>query len=63
MTTKLTLSEIRKAVADYIATEGCSCCQDIDGHKKAANRLGKLLRIKKYDDNSGYDFYSYRTKK
>lgn len=53
-------AEVRRMLADYIATEGCSCCQDIDGHKAASEALGKLLRVKKFSDGSGYDFWHYR---
>ena len=56
------LADIRQAVADYIATEGCSCCRDTDGHDKAMERLGKLIKMKKYDDNSGFDYGRYRSK-
>lgn len=55
------LAEIRQAVADYIATEGCSCCRDIDGHEDAMERLGKLIRMKKYDDGSGFDYVRYKS--
>lgn len=57
------IAEIRTALADYIATEGCSCCRDNEGHDKAMDRLGKLLRMRKYKDGSGYDHSLYRTKK
>lgn len=57
------LADVRQAVADYIATEGCSCCQDVDGHKAAMERLGKLIRMKKYSDGSGFDYGLYRSKK
>lgn len=30
---------------------------------KAAERLGKLLKVKKYSDGSGRDFYAYASKK
>lgn len=56
------LAEIRRAVADYIKSEGCSCCQDRDAHKEASERLGKLLKVKKYSDGSGRDFYAYASK-
>lgn len=56
------LADIRQAVADYIATEGCSCCRDTDGHDKAMERLGKLIKMKKYDDGSGFDYGRYRSK-
>lgn len=53
--------EIRKAFADYVATEGCRCCQDREAHEKAAEKLGKLLGCDKYSDGSGYDFYKYKS--
>lgn len=53
------LREIRKALGDYIRSEGCSCCQNTEKHEKALARLGKLLRAKKFKDGSGYDFWSY----
>ena len=62
-TEKRRIADIRRAVADYIGTEGCSCCRDIDGHEAAAKRLGRLLDVKPYDDGSGYNFYAYRSKK
>ena len=62
LTPRKRLSEIRKAVADYMKTEGCSCCRDYEGHKINEDRLGKLLNIKKYADGSGYDFSKYRSK-
>jgi hypothetical protein len=54
---------VRKAVADYMSSEGCSCCQDEDGHKKHKKVLAKLLDVPMYDDKSGYDFYQFKTKK
>ena len=54
--------ELREAVADYMRSEGCSCCQDIDGHKEHAARLAKLLNVPMYDDKSGYDFGKFRSK-
>jgi hypothetical protein len=52
---------MRTAVANYMASEGCSCCQgaDHDAHKEA---LAKLLNVPKYKDGSGYDFSRYRKK-
>lgn len=41
--------------AEYHRTEGCSCCSDYDGHREAANAIGKYLRAPKYSDGSGYD--------
>lgn len=62
MSTPLTLDQIREAVANYMHSEGCSCCRDYDNHIKNKERLGKLLQVSKYDDDSGYDFSKYRTK-
>jgi hypothetical protein len=56
-------NKIRIAVADYIRSEGCGCCSDRDGHKEAGDRLGKLLKIPKYKDGSGYDFSKFETEK
>ena len=53
--------EVRNAIADYMQTEGCSCCQDINGHKKQTERLAKMLGVPKYGDGSGYNFYKYRS--
>ena len=55
------LRMIREALADYIASEGCSCCRNEEAHTAAARRLGKLLNVKPYDDGSGYDFWRYRS--
>lgn len=59
---KVSIAEIRRALADYIASEGCSCCRDEAKHDEAATRLAKLLRVKKYADGSGYNFHAYQTK-
>jgi hypothetical protein len=56
------ISEIRKALADYIASEGCGCCGRREEHTIAMNKLGKLLKMRKYKDGSGYDYSLYRTK-
>jgi hypothetical protein len=56
------ISEIRKAVADYMYAEGCSCCRDNEAHEAAKRRLAKLLRVPAFKDSSGYDFYRFRTK-
>ena len=56
------LKTIRQAVADYMLSEGCSCCRSIDAHKEHEARLAKLLRVPKYKDGSGYDFGKFRSK-
>jgi len=55
------ITAIRQAFGDYVASEGCSCCRNIDNHERAAERLGELLGVDKYSDNSGYDFTRHRT--
>ena len=63
---RVTLADIRRVVADYIASEGCSCCQDTVPHDHARDQLGKMLRAKKvkdwYGDRPGYDFSPFRSK-
>ena len=56
------LKEIREAIADYMYSEGCSCCQDIEAHPIHKKRLAELLNVKKYSDGFGYDFSKYRSK-
>jgi len=53
------LAEIRRAVADYMHSEGCSCCQNIEAHEKHREVLAKLLRVPKKDD--WHDFSRFRT--
>lgn len=54
--------QIKNAIADYVASEGCFCCENTEEHQKAKLRIAKLLRIPKYDDGSGFDFGKYETK-
>lgn len=51
--------KVRTALADYIRSEGCSCCENTDKHNIAKAVLGKLLRVPMYSDKSGYDFYRF----
>lgn len=53
--------ELRRAVADYMRSEGCSCCEGLD-HDDHKERIAKLLNVRKYPDGSGYDFGPYETK-
>jgi outer membrane murein-binding lipoprotein Lpp len=52
---------VRQAVADYMQSEGCSCCRDIDAHEKHTARLAELLSVPMYDDGSGYEFSKFRS--
>jgi hypothetical protein len=53
------LEQIRQAFADYVASEGCSCCQNTELHDEALQRLGKLLDIPAYSDGSGIDTWQF----
>jgi hypothetical protein len=59
----MTLREqIRQALADYMWSEGCSCCQNTDAHNEAKAKFAKLLKVPKWKDGSGYDFGKFQTK-
>ena len=51
-----TMIQIRQAVANYMASEGCDCCRNRYEHDAAKAVLAKLLRVPKCKDGSGYDF-------
>lgn len=53
---------IRKAIADYMSSEGCGCCSGSD-HGEDENVIGKLLNVPMYRDKSGYNFSKFRSKK
>jgi hypothetical protein len=54
---------LRTAVADYMHSEGCCCCRNQEAHERHEAVLGKLLKVPKYKDGSGYDFGKYRSAK
>lgn len=54
--------KLRKALAEYMWSEGCSCCESTDNHAEHKETLAKLLNVPKYPDGSGYDFDRYRAK-
>jgi hypothetical protein len=56
------LEKVRKALADYMYSEGCYCCRSEPKHSEAAAELAKLLNVPAYSDDSGYDFYKFRSK-
>ncbi len=59
---KINLNEVRTAVADYICSEGCGCCEG-KNHSIHKDVLGELLKVPKFKDNSGYNFWIYKTQK
>jgi len=54
---------IRELIANYMRSEGCTCCQDLEEHADVKRRLGELLNCGKYNDEDEYNFYQYATKK
>ena len=52
---------LRNAVADYMRSEGCSCCRNEEKHDAAKAQLARLLHVPMYDDGSGYDFNKFST--
>lgn len=56
-------AEVRRAVADYMYSEGCACCRNVEAHKEHEARLAKLLHVPKYSDSSGFDFRRFRIEK
>jgi hypothetical protein len=54
-------ADLRRLVADYMESEGCSCCRDSEAHEKHAEALAKAIGVRKYSDGSGYDFRRHRT--
>lgn len=52
---------IRVALANYMASEGCNCCQDVAKHDEAEDALGVLLDVPKFDNGSCYDFSTFQT--
>ena len=62
METKALRKELREAVADYMSSEGCGCCEDSERQDMAKARLAKLLKVPAYKDGSGYNFNKFATK-
>jgi hypothetical protein len=52
------LSQMRVAVSNYVASEGCSCCERAE-HKEHQKVVANLLDVPAYEDGSGYDFYKF----
>lgn len=53
------LEKIKYMVAEYMASEGCSCCES-SSHESDGEVLCEALGMPKFDDGSGYDFWSVR---
>ena len=57
------IADIRTAIANYMRSEGCTCCRDNEKHDEHTKRIAELLNVPPYDDDSGYDFSPFQTKK
>jgi hypothetical protein len=55
------IRKIREAVANYMYSEGCQCCENVEAHRRHTKQLAELLGVPLYDDGSGYDFDKYVT--
>ena len=58
---QVSLHEIRSAIANYMRSEGCGCCEDRDGHRAHKAIIAKMLKVPMYSDKSGYDFGKFET--
>lgn len=58
--TTVELESIRRLVADYMYSEGCSCCRGSD-HEKHKEHIALTLRVPQFKDKSGWNFYKFRT--
>jgi hypothetical protein len=54
------VAQLEKAMIAYLSTEGCSCCQDVEGHRAALDQIAKVFGWPQFDDGSGIDWYSRR---
>lgn len=49
------LSIVRTAIANYMKSEGCSCCCNTENHRENKAQLAKLLNVPMYKDESGLE--------
>lgn len=55
--------QIREQVSNLVRAAGCGCCRNDEEWKQAQTKLADILNIERYDDDSGWDFYKYATKR
>lgn len=55
------LPALRRALADYMRSEGCDCCSDRNAHADHKRVLAELLDVPPYKDGSGYNFGLFET--
>lgn len=58
---KATPKELRTLVADLVSAAGCACCRDNKKWCETTDKLGKILKVPKYKDGSGYNFYKFKS--
>jgi hypothetical protein len=51
---------IKALIATLYCAAGCSCCRDCETWEDSSSKLGALLEVPKYDDDSGHDWYALR---
>lgn len=54
---------VRQAVADYMGSEGCDCCSNIEKHREHKAKLASLLNVPKWKDGSGYCFKKFQQRR
>lgn len=58
------VDELRTAIADYMYSEGCSCCRNNEAHAINKKRIAELLDVPAQPDGCDdvwFDFSPYRT--
>jgi len=55
--------QLRVAVADYMYSEGCSCCQNEELHREDTKLLGELLDVPKFAESDVPNFRMFRSRK
>lgn len=60
MNEKTFKEKVLQAFVEYKKSEGCDCCQDIDKHQEAEEKLAKLLDVEKSKD--GYNWNRFEGK-
>lgn len=56
------IAVVRRAIANYMYSEGCDCCSDREKHPLHRAALGKLLNVPMFSDKSGYNFDKFAKK-
>ena len=53
--------QIRQAVANYMQSECCTCCQNVGAGEDNKTTLALLLNVPMYEDRSGWDFSKFKS--